>query len=143
MKNYNHIIRGLPMIGILLISMTGIVQAQVLTASVKPAEEIAAPFIVNEQMPRLIGGMEALSRQIRYPKMAELAQMHGSVTIEFTVDEQGNVTGARPLKPAKWIGMDVLEAIETLTFEPARQNGRPVPVKMHLPLRFIIAGLTD
>lgn len=42
--------------------------------------------------PRLIGGLEGLQQEIRYPEAAKAEGIEGTVLVQFVVDEEGRVT---------------------------------------------------
>jgi protein TonB len=104
-----------------------------------PAEEEPEPeiFVVVEQMPELIGGIEGLQKRVRYPEIAKKAGVEGTVFLQFIVDEDGNV-----VDPAVVRGIgagcdeEALNAIRDAKFKPGKQRGKPVKVKFSLPVRF-------
>lgn len=54
----------------------------------------------------------------------------GMVVAEGTIDELGNLVGVRLLEYPPWGDQaEALERIQTMKFEPAIQNGKPVPVR--------------
>lgn len=93
------------------------------------------PAIV-EQMPELIGGLRGLQAKIKYPEVARKAHVEGRVIVQFTVDENGNVRDAEILRGVG-AGLDE-EAIRVISehakFTPGRQNGKPVAVKLSIPI---------
>lgn len=105
-----------------------------------PAEEEAPEpevFFVVEDMPVLIGGMAELQSKINYPAMARKANVEGRVTIQFVVDEQGNVTNAEVLRGiGAGCDEEALRAVMASKFEPGKQRGKPVKVHMSLPVMF-------
>lgn len=94
-------------------------------------------FIVVERMPDLIGGLEALQKNIVYPEIARLAGIEGRVTVQFVIDERGNV-----LNPVVVRGIGggcdeaAIEAVKKAKFTPGMQRGRPVKVSYTLPITF-------
>ena len=103
-------------------------------------EEIDEPeiFEIVEQMPELIGGIGGLQSKARYPEIARRANVEGRVIVQFIVDENGEVSEPTILRGIGG-GCDQ-EAIRVITehakFIPGRQRGRPVSVKMSLPIIF-------
>lgn len=95
--------------------------------------------MIVEQMPELIGGLSAIQQTLRYPEAAEEAGVEGRVIVQFTVDEEGRVTDARVVRG---IGMGcdeaAVEAVKLARFKPGMQRGRPVKVRMSLPVTFRI-----
>ncbi len=94
-------------------------------------------FLVVEEDPELIGGLEGLQRSIRYPEIARKAGIEGRVFVQFVVDEKGNV-----IDPVVTRGIGggcdeaALEAVRKAKFKPGKQRGRPVKVQYSLPVTF-------
>ena len=51
-------------------------------------------------MPQLIGGLALLQKKVKYPEMARRAKIEGRVTIQFIVNEQGEVENPRVIRRA-------------------------------------------
>ena len=102
-----------------------------------PFVEEPAYFEVVEEMPQPIGGLGVLQSQIVYPEMAKRAGIQGRVVVQFLVDEMGNVSN-----PAILIGIgggcdeEALRVVDMAKFSPGMQRGKPVKVKMSIPIRF-------
>ncbi len=100
-------------------------------------EEPTQVFVIVEEMPELIGGLAALQREIRYPVIAKKAGIEGRVMLQFIIDEQGRVSES---KVVRGIGggceEEALRAFQTMRFRPGKQRGKPVKVKMSLPVTF-------
>lgn len=98
-------------------------------------------FVVVEDMPELIGGLETIQRQIRYPEMARRAGIEGRVYVQFVINEQGEVE--RP-QVIRGIGggadEEALRVVREAKFKPGMQRGRPVRVQYSLPIFFRLAG---
>jgi protein TonB len=106
-----------------------------------PARRIEEPepeiFVIVEEPPELIGGLPGLHARISYPEIARKAGVEGRVTLQFIVDEQGNVSDPIVTR-AIGAGCDeeAIEAILASKFTPGRQRGKAVKVKMSLPVTF-------
>lgn len=100
-------------------------------------EEPDEIFIVVERMPELIGGLEGLQRSIVYPEIARLAGIEGRVTVQFVIDERGNVINPVVVRGIG-AGCDeaAIEAVKKARFTPGMQRGRPVKVAYTLPVTF-------
>ena len=100
-------------------------------------EEEPEIFVIVEQSPELIGGLEGLQKKIRYPEIAKKAGVEGRVFLQFVVDEQGNVHD--PVV-TRGIGAgcdeEAIRAIQGAKFKPGKQRGKAVKVKMSLPVTF-------
>ena len=102
-----------------------------------PKEEEEQFFIVVENMPQLIGGIGNLQRQVQYPEMARRAGIEGRVTIQFIVNEKGEVENPRVIRGIGG-GCDeaALRVVSNAKFTPGLQRGRPVKVQYSLPIIF-------
>lgn len=97
---------------------------------------------IAEEMPRFADGDEAMINYFRsaihYP--AACTEVEGTVYLGFVVDVDGSVKGLKVLRGiAACPEMDA-EAMRVARTMPAwiagRQNGKPVPVRMAIPVRF-------
>ncbi len=102
-------------------------------------EEEPEIFVIVEQMPELIGGYASILSEVKYPEIARKAGVEGRVTVEFVVDEQGNVHDV-VVKPGYGIGAgcdeEAIRVVSEAKFKPGRQRGRAVKVRMSLPITF-------
>jgi protein TonB len=100
-------------------------------------EEEPEIFIVVENEPVLIGGLEGIQKNIRYPELARRAGIEGRVFVQFVVDERGNVIDPVVVRGIG-AGCDeaALEAVKKAKFIPGKQRGRPVKVQYALPVTF-------
>lgn len=105
-------------------------------------EEVEQVFLIVEDQPEPNGGMgafyEYLGKKIRYPEQARRMGVEGRVFVEFVVDKDGSLT---EIKVVKGIGAGCDdEAIRVLKnapkWKPGKQRGRPVKVKMTVPVFF-------
>ena len=100
-------------------------------------EEEPEVFVIVEEMPELIGGLADLQQRITYPEIAKKAGVEGKVFVQFVVNEQGNVVD--PVV-TRGIGAgcdeEALRAVRDAKFKPGKQRGKPVRVKMSLPITF-------
>lgn len=98
-------------------------------------------FVVVEEMPKLIGGLKGLQSKVVYPEMAKRAGIEGRVTLQFIVNENGDVENPKVIRGIGG-GADeaALEVVSQAKFEPGLQRGKPVKVQYSLPVVF---RLTD
>lgn len=96
-------------------------------------------FVVVEQMPQLIGGLSAMQERVVYPELAKKAGIEGRVVIQFIVDQTGHVRQPRLLRGIGG-GCDeaALAALRQMRFTPGLQRGKPVNVKMSIPVTFTL-----
>ncbi len=101
-----------------------------------PPIEEKIPLIV-EVMPTMKGGLEKLYGEIKYPKMAREAGIEGRVTVQFIINELGEVENPVILRGiGGGCDEEVLRVIKKMTFTPGIQNGKFVKVKMSQSVKF-------
>ena len=107
-----------------------------------PAEdEEEEIFIVVENMPELRGGQAFLQKRVKYPQVAIRAGIEGRVTVQFVVDENGNVVNPRVIRGiGGGCDEEALRVIKTAKFTPGMQRGIPVQVQMSLPILFKLSN---
>ncbi len=116
-------------------------QASQIENSPPPKEEkkVEEPvyFVAVEEMPEPIGGLKSIQSKITYPDLARKAGIEGKVFILAYVDENGNVTKAEVVKGIG-LGCDeaALNAVQSTKFKPGKQRGKPIKVKITIPITF-------
>lgn len=94
-------------------------------------------FVAVENMPELIGGISGLQQKINYPEMARKAGVEGRVIVQFEVTKEGNVANPRVLQGiGAGCDKEALRVVKEAKFKPGKQRGKPVRVKMSLPITF-------
>ncbi|OGX81182.1 energy transducer TonB [Hymenobacter coccineus] len=113
-----------------------------------PPEQFASSgdqvYMFVEEMPHLPGGggnaaiVEAIQKNIQYPKLAATDQKEGRVFVTFVVTKAGTIEGSeikKGLAPA--YDEAVLAAVKQLpTFVPGKQDGQPRAVSFTVPIMF-------
>ncbi len=100
-------------------------------------EEEQEIFVVVEEMPEIIGGIERLYELLEYPELARKAGLEGLVVVQFVVEPDGSVSNIQVIRSAgKLLDEAAIKAVKQLRFKPGRQRGRPVRVRFSLPIRF-------
>lgn len=103
-------------------------------------DQTAQHFVEN--MPVFPGGEEALlafiGRNVRYPSAAKRMGIEGRVYLSFVIDATGAVTSVEILKGiGAGCDEEAIRVVEMLpTFDPGKQRGVPVNVRMQLPINF-------
>ena len=106
-------------------------------------EEVADEiFTIVEDQPQPKGGMAAfyeyIGKKLKYPAQARRMGIEGKVFVEFVVDKDGTITNVKAIKGIG-AGCDE-EAIRVIQSSPkwnaGKQRGRPVRVRMILPITF-------
>lgn len=109
---------------------------------VKPKEEETKIFTVVEQMPSFPGGtgalMQYLSKNIKYPPVAEEMGIQGRVICTFVVERDGSVSDIRIAKSVDpSLDKEAMRVVSAMPkWIPGRQNGQMVRVKYTLPVTF-------
>jgi TonB family protein len=130
---------------ITLFAAAGVVPAaaQNEQASAAAADLPGAPGAAAENdtagiaMPELIGGPGAIAGDVTYPPIAQVAGAEGRVVVTFVVNESGSVEEAEvtaTVHPA--LDREALAAVQRARFVPAHRAGRPLRVRMALPVTF-------
>ena len=106
-------------------------------AEVTEPEVEAEIFMVVEEMPEIIGGMQRLYSLLEYPDIARQAGLEGQVIVRVVVGTDGVPSMPEVVRSAgEVLDMAAVAAVMQLRFKPGRQRGRPVRVRMALPIRF-------
>jgi periplasmic protein TonB len=94
---------------------------------------------IPEDLPSPIGGIKSLQEKVRYTEIARRAGIEGTVYIQAKIDKNGDVVQVNVLK-GLGAGLDeeALNAVKSTKFEPGKQRGRPVNVKMTIPIKFVL-----
>lgn len=105
----------------------------------KPEETEPGPIDFWEEAPVLIGGTAALMKEIRYPDQARQLGIGGTVLARIVVTRDGLVESVDIIKSLGY-GLDeeVIRALKLMKFQPAIQQGKPVKVRMAIPVRFSV-----
>ncbi|MFD1185544.1 TonB family protein [Pontibacter rugosus] len=100
------------------------------------------PYVYVEVMPEFEGGHKALmsylGRKLKYPRQAQSAGVDGTVVVTFVVGTNGQISDVNVLKGLGFgTEEEAIRVIESMpNWKPGRQNGRTVPVRYTLPIRF-------
>ena len=71
-----------------------------------------------------------------YPAIARSARIDGTVQLEATVGPDGKVVDTRVLQSVPMLDQAAIDAVQQWQYEPATQNGKPVPVVMKVNVKF-------
>lgn len=100
-------------------------------------EEEPEIFVIVEEMPELIGGLSSIQQRINYPEIAKKAGVEGRVIVQFVVNEQGDVVNPEVVRGiGAGCDEEAVRAVMQAKFLPGKQRGKPVRVKMSLPITF-------
>jgi periplasmic protein TonB len=102
------------------------------------------PYTYVEQMPEFPGGegemLKYLGKNIRYPAAAQRAGVEGLVVLSFVVSRTGEISEIEVVKSlGSGTDEEAMRVVKTMPkWSPGKQNGRTVPVRYTLPVRFAI-----
>jgi periplasmic protein TonB len=107
-------------------------------------EETEEITVFPEKQPEPINGFkffyEQLGKNIKYPIQAKHIGTEGKVFVEFIVNRNGE---ASDLKIIRGIGSgcdeEAMRVLALTKWEPGKQRGKPVRVKMVLPISFMLS----
>ncbi len=103
-------------------------------------------FYIAEEMPSFPGGETALfsylSRNIVYPAQAREAGISGVVYLGFVVEADGSISSVTVQR--ELAGGCTEEAVRVISqmprWNPGKQRGKPVRVRLSMPVRFTLVG---
>lgn len=94
-------------------------------------------YMIVEESPSIVGGMERVREAIEYPEKAKKKGTEGRVLVQFVVDQQGQATNVEVLRGINTsLNQEARRVIRSLDFTPGKQRGEPVKVQMSLPVTF-------
>jgi protein TonB len=96
-------------------------------------------FEVVEEMPAPVGGLKAIQEKVHFTEIARRAGVEGTVYIQAKINKNGDVVDATVIK-GLGAGLDeeALNAVLATKFIPGKQRGKPVNVKMVIPIKFVL-----
>ena len=115
---------------------------EVIAAPEPPKEEETKVFDVVEQMPSFPGGpsalFEFLSKNIKYPAVAEENGVQGRVIVTFVVERDGSITDVKVVKSVDpSLDKEAQRVVKSMPhWIPGKQNGSAVRVKYTVPVTF-------
>ena len=109
--------------------------------------EVSSESVVlkAEVMPKFMGGdlnkfRNWVQMHIKYPKVAQEQVIQGRVIAEFIIEKDGKLTFSKIMEsPHESLSAEVEGAIRlSPNWTPGANGGKPVRVKMHIPVNFAI-----
>ncbi len=119
-----------------------VLKAKEVIAQPEPKEEETKVFDVVEQMPSFPGGqaalMEYLSKNVKYPVVAQENGVQGRVVVSFVVERDGSITDVKVVKSVDpSLDREAIRVISSMpNWIPGKQNGSAVRVKFNVPVSF-------
>jgi protein TonB len=99
-------------------------------------------FQVVEQMPEFPGGMdklmEYLSKNIKYPSIAQENNIQGRVVVEFVVNKDGSIVEPKVMRSVDTsLDNEAMRVIKSMPkWNPGKQRGKAVRVRYTVPVLF-------
>ncbi len=104
-----------------------------------PEDDESLIFVAYDEPPKIIGGLAALGKFLKYPPLAEKAGVKGIVFVKVLVGLNGKTEKAEVIKakPAN-IGFEesALEVFKKVKWIPAKQRDKSVRVWVTIPVQF-------
>ena len=130
----------------LLSLLTGILLPAMLCAQSDSALTITtgATYTIVEEMPLFPGGEDSLksylTRNLVYPETARLANVEGTVYIQFLVSRTGAVANVKVLRGVSAeLDNEAVRVVRHMpAWKPGKTDGDIVQVQYNLPIRFIL-----
>lgn len=123
---------------VIMLFITGLTFADVAIKSSPPQDD--GYLTMAAEMPAPVGGLPAIYKHItEYPKVAKAAGLQGKVYVLAFINEKGDVDDAKLVKGIGG-GCDeaAVNAVKKTKFNPGKQEGKNVKVKMPLAITFKI-----
>ncbi|MCX8489877.1 MAG: TonB family protein [Cyclobacteriaceae bacterium] len=108
-------------------------------------EEVDTVFVIVEKNPKPVYGFkkfcQQLGKNLKYPIQAKRMGIEGKVFVAFVVNRNGE---ASDLKILRGIGSgcdeEALRVLALTKWEPSKQRGKPVRVKMSMQINFLLGN---
>jgi len=116
--------------------------SEVIIEESAPVEEIDEVFTFVEQMPEPVIGFDAfyayIVRTLKYPPAARRMGLEGKVFVQFLINKKGDLLDPIIIRGiSDEIDQEAIRVIKNgPKWKPGRQRGRPVTVKVVIPLTF-------
>jgi protein TonB len=91
----------------------------------------------NEQCSQM-AVIKYINSHVQYPALAQENGIEGNVIVSFVIDKTGKVTNAEVARSAHPVlSTEALRVIKSMpNWTPGSQDGKPIAVRMNLPVRF-------
>ncbi len=94
-------------------------------------------YMVLDQMPNIIGGIQAIAQNTVYPKTARDKGIEGRVFVQVYIDEKGNVVRTEILKGVdEELNNAAIDAVRKTKFTPGMLKGKPAKSQIVIPIVF-------
>lgn len=119
------------------------------SASAPKPEAAAHPTPIPSPTDYRVGGNSQLSKPVPvfapdppYTQQAVKAHVEGTIVVDVVVNAEGKVISAKEVSKALGMGLDesAIHTIRTWKFKPGMLDGKPVPVRTLIEVRFRLPG---
>jgi protein TonB len=105
-------------------------------------EDNPLKFRLVEDLPQYPGGavefMKWLTKNLQYPKLAQVKKTQGKVIAHFYVEKDGSITGLKIVQSlSRECDKEALRVLGMMpNWQPGVQNGQPCRTKVSIPIVF-------
>lgn len=105
-------------------------------------EDVEEVFVIVEEQPHPIGGMQSfydhINSNIRYPSQARRMNIEGRVFVQFIIEKDGSISQVVVIRGiSDSCDQEAIRVVSSAPkWAPGKQRGKPVRVKMVLPITF-------
>lgn len=97
-----------------------------------------------DQEPDIKGGWIEMAKRVEYPEEARKKGAQGRVLIGFIVDKNGDPYNFEVIESVGYgCDVEVLNALSSITFNPAIKDGKAVDVQFYAPFTFQLPQLAE
>ena len=102
-------------------------------------------YVIVEEMPEFPGGeiavLKFIADNVVYPEEAKAKDIEGTVYVKFVINSEGKVQDVETLRGVDpLLDQEAIKVIESMPeWIPGRQSGKPVNVRMQVPIKFQLA----
>jgi len=94
-----------------------------------------------DEMPSIVGGIEQLAKNIKYPASAKYAGITGKVLVKAQIDAFGIVTKTEIVDGVnKDLDAAAIKAVKDTKFNPGIKDGKNVKSEVTIPIKFKLDG---
>ena len=120
------------------------VAVELITIIEEPEQEAIVPFYKLEKEPSFVGGesalFEYLSKNTKFPQLANETGITGKVYIKFIVDKDGNIKNVEVVRKVHpLLDAEALRVVKKMpTWNPGIQRSKPVKTSFIVPINFVL-----
>lgn len=101
---------------------------------------LMSDFLAQEKLdetPVPVGGMSAISKNIKYPEEAKKAGEQGTVFVKAVISEKGDVVSTEVVESvSELLDEAAVKAVKATKFTAGIKNGKAVQCEVTIPIKF-------